>query len=251
MLVGVDAELLAFSGTWLETDPRLLLACQFISAGERRGRFLAVTVLMRELAQAVTAVSDRRVAEVKLAWWADEAQRWTQAQPRHPLAHGLDPAPLGAALATLVAHSADWLSAPAAADTDAVWERMQQLALATADLLGDADAQAWAMLWLSLSMRLSIGAPAALACVLPMDLWARHGLKRSQWPQLDRTRQLALLADLAARTPQVPVRCLNPATAALLALERRWLQRLSAPRERIGILDTLAAWSAARTSLRS
>ena len=90
MLNGVDAALLAFCEPWLAREPRLLLACQFATEGADRARFLATQVLVRELAQTAIAVSDRRVAEAKLAWWADETSLWEQGHPRHPLAHGLD-----------------------------------------------------------------------------------------------------------------------------------------------------------------
>ena len=110
MLNGVDAALLAFCEPWLAREPRLLLACQFAPEGMDRARFLATQVLVRELAQTAIAVSDRRVAEAKLAWWADEASFWAQGHPRHPLAHGVDPRLSARPLAALLACVENWLA---------------------------------------------------------------------------------------------------------------------------------------------
>ena len=252
MLSGVGPELLAFCGPWLERDPRLLLACQFAAAGAARERFLATAVLQRELAQAAVAVSDRRVAEAKLAWWIDEAGAWALGHPRHPLAYGLDAKASAHALARLVAFSADWLQAPSPDDFGSLWTLMQQGATATLALAGGADDQAWVLAWLALSMRLSLDAKAALASVVPLDLLARHGLRRSQWPELDAGVRLRVLADLAAQLPSPTVIASDPAVAALAALERRWLRRLPRPgADRAGFIDVFAAWRAARKASRA
>ena len=252
MLSGVGPELLAFCGPWLERDPRLLLACQFAAAGSARERFLATAVLQRELAQAAIAVSDRRVAEAKLAWWIDEAGAWALGHPRHPLAYGFDAKASAHALARLVAFSADWLQAPSPDDFGSLWTLMQQGATATLALAGGADDQAWVLAWLALSMRLSLDAKAALASVVPLDLLARHGMRRSQWSELDAGVRLRVLADLAAQLPSPTVIASDPAVAALAALERRWLRRLPRPgADRAGIVDVFAAWRAARKASRA
>lgn len=252
MLSGVAPELLAFCGAWLERDPRLLLACQFAAAGDQRERFLATAVLQRELAQAAIAVSDRRVAEAKLAWWIDEAGAWALGHPRHPLAYGMDAKASAHALARLVALHADWLQAPSPDDFAALWGRMQQAAAATLALSGGSDDLAWALSWLTLSMRLSVDASAPLASGIPLDLLARHGLRRSQWPELAAEVRWRVLADLAAQVPCPTVSASDPAVAALAALERRWLRRL--PRQgvdRVGMADAFAAWGAARKASRA
>lgn len=252
MLSGVAPELLAFCGPWLERDPRLLLACQFATAGRARERFLATAVLQRELAQAAIAVSDRRVAEAKLAWWIEEASAWALGHPRHPLAHGLDASADAHALARLVAHCADRLQAPSPDDFAGLWARMQQSAVATLTLSGGADNEAWTLVWLSVSMRLSFDASAPLASVIPLDLLARHGLRRSQWPELSGDVRWRVLADLAAQVLNPTVKAADPAVAALAALELRWLRRL--PRsgaDRAGFVDAFVAWRAARKASRA
>jgi len=252
VLSGVAPELLAFCGAWLERDPRLLLACQFAAAGDQRERFLATAVLQRELAQAAIAVSDRRVAEAKLAWWIDEAGAWALGHPRHPLAYGMDAKASAHALARLVALHADWLQAPSPDDFAALVARMRQGADAILSLTGGADIEAWTLIWLSLSLRLSLDASTVLASVVPLDLLARHGLRRSQWPELDSGVRRRVLADLAAQLPKQPIAASDPAVAALAALERRWLRRLPSPRaSRVGFVDVLVAWRAARKASRA
>ncbi|MBK9654481.1 MAG: hypothetical protein IPO66_03055 [Rhodanobacteraceae bacterium] len=252
MLSGVAPELLAFCGAWLERDPRLLLACQFAAAGDQRERFLATAVLQRELAQAAIAVSDRRVAEAKLAWWIDEAGAWALGHPRHPLAYGMDAKASAHALARLVALHADWLQAPSPDDFAALGAHAAGATATAAGLTGGAEEEAWALAWLGVSMRLSADASAPLASVIPLDLLARHGLRRSQWSELEAGVRGRVLAELAAQVPQPKVEACGPAIAALAALERRWLRRLPSPRaSRVGFVDVLVAWRAARKASRA
>jgi hypothetical protein len=249
MLPGVNPELLEFCQPWLAGEPRLLLACQFAPEGRAREQFLAVNVLMRELAQSVIAVSERRVAEVRLAWWADEAQAWAAGHPRHPLAHGF--ADLGAAqpLAGLVAASGDWLMAAAPEQSQALSERVAALAAAS-ERLHPAVA-AWRLPWLALMLRLTLSAPTPLTSVLPLDFWARHGLKRSQWPELDHPRRCELIAEVVQGLALKPAPATDPAMAVLQYLEARWLAsatRWRAEGDRLGPLDVFGAWRAARRS---
>ena len=244
MLAGVDAELLEFCTPWLMREPRLLLACQFAPAGSGRERFLASNVVVRELAQAAMTASDRRVAEAKLGWWAEESGDWAAGRPRHPLARGFDPASSASALASLALTFRD---APPAENIETAMSQLQRLAQTSADLAGAGAIDSWTPLWLALVLRLSLDTSAALASVLPLDLMARHGLRRSLWPEMDRAQRLPVLADLAQQAPPAVAQLRDPALAALVTLERRWLQRLAQPAaDRIGIVDTFAAWRAAR-----
>jgi hypothetical protein len=252
MLAGVDAELLEFCAPWLAREPRLLLACQFAQAGARRERLLASCVLMRELAEAAMTVSDRRVGEAKLGWWAEEAAAWSAGRPRHPLARGLVPVGSANALASLALAGRDWLDAPPLETVESLLQRLRQFAGLGSDLAGSGGLDAWTSLWLALVLRLSLEARAPLASALPLDLLARHGLRRSQWTELDAARRLPVIVDLAQRVPQGDALPDDPGTAAMLTLERRWLQRLSRrAADRMGFLDTLAAWRAARAAIRS
>jgi hypothetical protein len=249
MLAGVDPELLEFCVPWLAREPRLLLACQFAPAGSRRERFLAGCVLARELAEAAMSVSDRRVAEAKLGWWSEESAAWSSNRPRHPLARGFDPGGGANALAALTLASREWLDAPPAENVEALLQQLRRLATASAELDGGSVVDPWSSLWLAIVLRLSLDARAPLANALPLDLMARHGLRRSQWTELDAARRLPVLADLAQRvTHAVPI-TRDPGLAAMVVLERRWCQRLSrTTADRVGFLDAIAAWRAGRAA---
>jgi hypothetical protein len=253
-LSGVDTELLEFCAPWLAREPRLLLACQFAPAGSERESFLARCVVARELAEAAMTVSDRRVAEAKLGWWAEEAGEWSAGRPRHPLARGFEPASSANALASLALVFRDWLDAPPAENVETVMLQLDRLARASAELNGAAATSPWPQLWLAMLLRLSLDTPAPLASVLPLDLMARHGLRRSQWPELDAARRTPVLRDLVREllNPRSTAAPREPALAALATLERRWLQRLSrAAADRLGFLDAIIAWRAARVASRS
>ena len=252
MLAGVDAELAEFCAPWLAREPRLLLACQFAPAGARRARLLANCVLARELAEAVMTVSDRRIAEAKLGWWADEAAAWSAGRPRHPLARGFDPGSGADALAALTLASREWLDAPPAENVESLLQQLRGLATVSADLDGGGLVDPWSSLWLAIALRLSLDSRVALASALPLDLMARHGLRRSQWSELDTAQRLPVLADLAQRVPAADVMARDPGLAAMVVLERRWLQRVSGTTaDRVGFLDVIAAWRAARAAIRS
>ncbi|MGE4072541.1 MAG: hypothetical protein AB7E72_15335 [Lysobacterales bacterium] len=249
MLTGVNPALLEFCQPWLAGEPRLLLACQFAPEGRAREQFLAVNVLMRELAQSVIAVSERRVAEARLAWWAEEAQAWAAGHPRHPLAHGFADLGQDQPVAGLVAVSADWLMAAAPEQSQALHARLAALAAASERL--HPGATAWRIPWLALMLRLTLGASTPLTNVLPLDLWARHSLKRSQWPELAHARRCELMAEVVQGLALEPATAADPAMAVLQYLEARWLanaQRWRAEGDRLGPWDVLGAWRAARRS---
>lgn len=252
MLSGVPSELLAFGEPWLVREPRLLIACRYAAGDAARARFLAAQLLLRELAEAAISASDQRVAEARLHWWLDEAAHWQQGHPRHPLAHGLQPQADAAPLAQVAAACLEWLER-APDDIAQAQARLCALAAPGARLAGGSEAAAHAT-WLAACVRQSLRAPASLATPLPLDLCARHGLRRSQWPELAPARRLELLAELVAMLPgpgaaagtgQQPG--IAAADAALQALDRRWLARLgAADADRLRIGDVFAAWRAAR-----
>ncbi|GMU44176.1 MAG: hypothetical protein IT479_05490 [Xanthomonadales bacterium] len=244
MLRGVDPELLAFCEPWLAREPRLLLACRYATEGAPRARVLASQVLLREFTQAAIAASDRRVAEARLHWWLEEAACWRQGHARHPLARGID-VPLAApGLSAVAARWLAWLDcAPENAAELCQW--LQELAAASATIGGGS-----ALAWLGAATCESLRATASLASILPLDLCARAGLRRSQWWELDPGRRGALLAELVDRVVAglagaAPAG--NAALAALQVLDRRWLRRLpAADAARLRPGDVYSAWRAAR-----
>ncbi|MBK8067770.1 MAG: hypothetical protein IPK27_09095 [Rhodanobacteraceae bacterium] len=244
MLSGVDSELLGFCEPWLAREPRLLFACQFAAEGAGRARFLAAQVLARELAQTLLAISERRVAEARLMWWSDEASYWLQGHPRHPLALGLDAATAAPGLAQWVQQVHAWMEAPPESQ-DELRARLRALA-ATGDAspaLADSGDDA---VWLGLAARQALVGAATGGALLPLDVCARHSLRRSQWPELDPARRRSLLAEVS--TGMAPAReARGAAPAALAALEQRWLARIGdSGDERLRLFDVFAAWRAAR-----
>ena len=244
MLSGVDSELLGFCEPWLAREPRLLFACQFAAEGGDRARFLAVQVLARELAQTLLAISERRVAEARLMWWSDEASYWLQGHPRHPLALGLDAATAAPGLAQWVHCLHRWMEAPPES-LDELRARLRDLAATGAGIPAMADADDDTV-WLGLAARQALVGAATGGALLPLDVCARHGLRRSQWPELDPARRRSLLAEVSAGLTHAR-ETRGAAPAALAALERRWLARLGdSGDERLRLLDVLAGWRAAR-----
>ena len=245
MLSGVDGELLGFSEPWLAREPRLLLACQFAAEGGDRARFLAAQVLTRELVQTLLAISERRVAEARLMWWSDEASYWLQGHPRHPLALGFDATAAAPVLAQLVHQVHAWMETPPDA-VAALGARLRELSALGSALAGAPVAGESSTAWFALAARLALAGAGSGGNLLPLDLCARHGLRRSQWTELDPSRQRALLAELVPALDG-PAAVGGSAAAALAALEWRWLQRLArTAEERLRLGDVFAAWRAAR-----
>jgi|CXWL01.1.fsa_nt_gi hypothetical protein len=249
-LAGVHPDLENFCAPWLEREPQLLLACQFAPSGGLRERFLATQVLLRELTEAAVGVSAVRVAEVKLMWWLDEAAAWASGHPRHPLAHGFEAQVAAPELAVLVRGVLEWVEAPSPASMLDVDGRLAGFGEQLARLCdAPADASHWRLCWFIVALRLSGGA-AQLATVVPLDLLARHGRRRSDWTQADPQLIATIVAECAAGYPRIAARADSPAMRALAVIEQRWLQRLASGTElaalRVRIGDAFAAWRAAR-----
>lgn len=79
-----------FVGKWRARWPEWPLAEVFVSP-EQRPVALAWASLQQELLDAAWAGRDARPGELKLAWWMEELQGWTQGRRRHPLARVLKP----------------------------------------------------------------------------------------------------------------------------------------------------------------
>lgn len=253
MLSGVHPELLAFGEPWLAREPRLLIGCRYAAAGAPRARMLAAQLLLRELAQSTIAASDRRVAEARLHWWIEEAAHWRQGQARHPLVQGLPVAAAAASLGSLATRCLDWLERAPESSAE-LQTRFGAFGVDAASLSG-ADARTESCLWLATCARQSLLASAHLASLLPLEICARHGLKRSQWCELGpalRSRLLGeLVAALASQEAVIAPVASTPAHTALEVLERRWLARIaSVDADRLGPGDVYAAWRAARRAGR-
>lgn len=98
--------LASFIGKWRARWPEWALAETFVPVAQRQTA-LAWAALQQELADAAWGGRDARPGELKLGWWLEELQGWSQGRRRHPLGQALQrlPAPwaaLAAALPSLV-----------------------------------------------------------------------------------------------------------------------------------------------------
>lgn len=247
-----ERETQAFIRPWIEREPALWLAAQFAGDARARAQFLALQVLIRELLEASVAVGDERVTAAKLGWWQDEALLWQQGHGRHPLLQDVDGPVWGSALLQLLPALAAWVQAPPPATLDQAWASLRPMAAVLAGWpgAGNAQTEVWQGLGFAIALRLSTQARAPLATVIPMDVWARHGVRRSAVEGLTDAQRDALLADCARRVPPWPNGRRQPALSALVALEQRWLRLASSGRVR-GRLGPTAAWTAWRAARRA
>lgn len=248
----------AFDGfvePWLIAARRLALAAAFAGDAVARRAFLAPRVLLGELIEAAVAMSDERVTEAKLSWWQEEAAAWAAGTPRHPLAIAIAVTTASQPLLALLAALRRWLDGPAPSDPLAAWHLLDGVAAAAAWLAGEgADGRpAWQMQAYVGALEHSLRARVPLATVLPMNVRARHQLKRSELGLLPAQQRAQLLRDALAGVPwhSVPMPP-GPAAAALWALDSRHLARCA--RGRLdggpGFADAFAAWRAARRAIR-
>ena len=239
--------------------------------------------LQNELFDAITQPRDSGVAQVKLAWWGEALVRGSAQSAAHPLVRALfahdiatrvpaaewqalvhaalqlgaeesSPADLAAALRV----RGDYAAAVARID-DALSARHPDQAIhsdpasiATAAARTADAARAIAVGLLLKQLRAALHGRSARHPFVPLQLFARHGLRASDFDPLhpdDAGR--ALLADISqALAAQLPV---TPANAAArrcrVALDRRLLQQLHA--RPTAASATLSRWSALWTAWRA
>ncbi len=262
----VSAAFTDFCASWLEREPQLLLASQFAAEGMERTRFVATQVLLREFCETAIAVSDPQVAQTRLAWWLDESQHWAAGLPRHPLAQAFEPTAAGALLAELVSATSRWLEAPSASTMADTLRLLDPIAIALAELAlpspvssargiageGAAGISSWRLCLFACALRLAPAGAPGLASLLPLDLLARHGRRRSDWMAAPPELLCSLIADCAAACPVVAGTAGSRPLRALVEIEQRWLARLAKgvglARLRVNPGDAFAAWRAARRS---
>ncbi|KRD39292.1 hypothetical protein ASE35_02695 [Lysobacter sp. Root916] len=80
--------LASFIGKWRARWPEWALAETFVPAAQRQTA-LAWAALQQELADAAWGGRDARPGELKLGWWLEELQGWSQGRRRHPLGQAL------------------------------------------------------------------------------------------------------------------------------------------------------------------
>ncbi|KRA73124.1 hypothetical protein ASD78_16210 [Lysobacter sp. Root667] len=97
-----DDALASFIGKWRARWPEWALAETFVPPAQRETA-LAWAALQQELGDAAWGGRDARPGELKLGWWLEELQGWSQGRRRHPLGQALQrrPAPWAALAAAL------------------------------------------------------------------------------------------------------------------------------------------------------
>jgi hypothetical protein len=81
--------LAGFTERWLKAEPALHYSLIFCPKGQRT-HWLVCAVLALELLEAAFALSDMRIAAIKLAWWHEELELTKSGAARHPLTQALD-----------------------------------------------------------------------------------------------------------------------------------------------------------------
>ena len=166
-------------------DPHLSLAALFVSKSARP-QFQAWAALISELTEAIFELSDPRVTQVKVGWWAEELHGLSRGAARHPLTRLLVriEAPWSGAVAPLLALAAnDEPTSDAAAAFGQLLPLARALCAIEVALLGgsaasEGAAQAMVVQWLA--SRIERGRGAADGARIPMALFARHAVRSEQ-----------------------------------------------------------------------
>lgn len=192
---GDDGE--GFVAKWRERWPEWPLAEVFIAPAQRPVA-LAWAALQQELLDAAWGGHDARPGELKLAWWMEELQGWTQGRRRHPLGRVLQrqPAPWAALAAALPALGR---SRERPLDADDAFAALESVARAVAGIeaslfdppptaSSDAAVPLVTATWLATRTRMGDDAAVPLALLEPdgtpgggLDAW--RSTLRSRWPE--------------------------------------------------------------------
>jgi hypothetical protein len=252
--IGGDEALRHFVGKWQVREPEMAFAEVFCIPAQKP-LFRIWGALLHELREALFELSDARITDIKLAWWAEELMGWGQGRSRHPLGDGLRRcvAPwseLGRALlesGTNAVRTGNTSEAIAALSPLAAAVIEVEAALFATEY-DEASVRCLAVHWLL--QRLPAGLAADDQARIPMHLFARHGLTAAQ---LAGGQGKALLCDwaseLAEALPQ-PHRA-SVLRRARAAFDRARLRRLAAGKGFAAppaVASLWRAWQAARSA---
>ena len=266
-LMRLDDEGLASAFAKAEAREPWLDAAQGFVPVAHRSVFRAWAALLAAMRECVFELSDPRVTAVKATWWAEELNGVARGAARHPLTRCLRPlgGPWSALSAPLLEVASD---IDPATDLASTLQRLAPLANAIVALechlfpTGaatsgsanfDLQTQALSIHWLR--QRLRQGASSEDRARIPLALFARHGLRREQWLDVegaelreDWARQLhqALPAAPAATWPYL--------RRLTLEADRRALKKLASGAEESalslsGFPALWMAWRAARNAV--
>ena len=187
-----------FVSKWLQREPEMAFAELFTPLA-LRPRFRAWGGLLHELREAAFELSDARVTEAKIGWWAEELLGLAEGRPRHPLTEALVGATapwsaLGRALLSLPETDRRYADT---ADALAGLRPLAQVVVEVEAALFEARSEPAAARALSvhwLLQRLPRGLEAEDRARIPLHLFARHGFSV---PQIGVGEGDALLVDWA------------------------------------------------------
>jgi phytoene/squalene synthetase len=237
-------------------DPHLVVASLFVPE-PARARFQAWMALLSELTEAIFELSDPRVTQVKVGWWAEELHGLSKGAARHPISRLLvrSEAPWSSAVAPLLAlASNDETASDASAALAALMPLARALCVIEAALLGghagsEGAAQGMAIQWLAI--RLNRGRTAADGARIPMAFFARHGVRSEQ---LADDAAEPLLRDwaghLASLVPNAEKNWAYPRTLSASATRRALRARTKGKDLQVsGLPAVWMCWQAARHSV--
>lgn len=252
--IGHDEATRHFVGKWQAREPEMALAEAFCAPAQKP-LFRNWGALLHELREALFELSDARVTDLKLAWWAEELMGWGQGRSRHPLGDELRrcAAPWSALGRALMESGATPVRAGSTAEAIAALSPLASAVIEVEAALfaaesNEASVRCLAVHWLL--QRLPVGLAADDQARIPMHLFARHGLTAAQ---LADGQGAALLRDWARELADALP---PPHWASLLrrcrtAFDQARLRRLAAGKG-FGAPPAIAslwrAWRAARSA---
>ena len=188
-----------FVAKWYSREPEMQFAEVFVPAADKLS-FHVWGALLHELKHTLFELSDQHVTEMKTAWWADEFQRLSNGQPRHPITQALPDisvpwTSLASALFSVVEANAS--RAGNTGQAIAALLPLSSVLIAIEDKVFDATSASPSETFAvhCLLHRLPNGLSAEDQAGIPMHLMARHSVIAAQLPNIGRN---GLLQDWAA-----------------------------------------------------
>jgi len=192
-------ELQHFISKWYAREPEMQFAEVFVPASEKL-LFHVWGALLHELKHTLFELSDPHVTEIKTAWWADELQRLSNGQPRHPITEALPDITVPWASLSSALFSVIETSDTRSGNTEQAIANLLPFAVALTEIedrLFDAKTASPNELFAvhCLLHRLPNGLSTEDQAGIPMHLMARHSVNTAQLATLG---QNGLLQDWAA-----------------------------------------------------
>jgi hypothetical protein len=195
-----------FVAKWYAREPEMQFAEVFVPTSDKL-LFHVWGALLNELKHTLFELSDAQVTQVKTAWWADEFQRLSNGQSRHPITQVLPNTSLPwSALSSSLLYMTETTSMRAGNTAQAVASLLPFSAavIEIEDALFDAKKSSSKEIFAvhCLLQRLPHGLSNEDRAGIPMHLMARHALNTAQLASIG---QNGLLQDWAAELDSVMV----------------------------------------------